>query len=196
MGCLMRNYTHLILFVFLVSMLGVGCTGSGSQKASAPDVDNSDNQEPAIVRNEVTVSPIKIYDIGDTCSDNLTKITVNGKRYANSINEKNDESHMVQAESGFEYLILDITLENISPNRSRSYAAYWHYKILSPEGYTYEMDRNASSALSKKLDGSDVMPGTKRRGEVPFKVPIDAEGLQLQFMWDPIKTHDAVLFNL
>jgi hypothetical protein len=84
----------------------------------------------------------------------------------------------------------------MNPNRSRSYAAYWHYKILSPEGYTYEIDSNTSSALSKELDGSDVMPGTKRRGELGFKVPINSTGLQLQFMWDPLNNRDGVLFNL
>lgn len=177
-------------------MLVVGCTGPDSEKNSVSTENSSIRSESSEVKNEETVSSTKIYEIGDTCSDNLTRITINGKRYTDSINEINDESYTVKAENGYHYLILDITLENIDDNRSRNYAEYAHYKILSPDGYTYEFDSDASNVLAKPLDSSDVFPGNKRRGEVPFQVPINATDLKLQFMWDPINNHDGVIFNL
>ncbi|HHV23436.1 MAG TPA: hypothetical protein GXX65_02455 [Methanosarcina sp.] len=54
-------------------MLGMGCTGSCSEKVSDLAEDDSDIPEPTKVKYEEIVSSTKVYKIGDTCSDNLTK---------------------------------------------------------------------------------------------------------------------------
>ena len=135
----------------------------------------------------------KIYRIGETATDGLTKITVNGERYANSINEIPDR--IAEAGNGSQFLILNITLENTSPDRTRTYAIM-QYKILSPDGSTYGCDYNANVALSKAIDVADVTPGNMRRGEIAFKVPNNSTGLQFEFIYDPLNGADAVVFNL
>ena len=193
LGDELKKYTYIILFVLLASMLCIGCTGSGNEKSSdqvqntsAPSINTATNSQD-------TGSSFKIYKIGETATDGLTKITLNEKRYANSINEIPDET--AEADSGSQFLILNITLENISPNRTRTYAIM-QYKILSPDGSTYEYDDNASEALSKAIDVVDVTPGNMRRGEIAFKVPSNNTGLQFEFVYDPLNSGDAVVFNL
>jgi len=156
------------------------------QNTSAPSINKATDSQDS-------ESSFKIYNIGETATDGLTKITVNGERYANSINEIPDE--LAEAGNGSQFLILNITLENISPNRTRTYAIM-QYKILSPDGLTYEYDDTANEALSTPIDVADVTPGNMRRGEIAFKVPSNSTGLQFEFVYDPLNSGDAVVFNL
>lgn len=174
-------------------MLCIGCTGSGNEKSSAQVQNTSSPSINKATDSQNSESSFKIYKVGETATDGLTKITVNGERYANSINEQPDE--VAEAESGSQFLILNLSLENISPNRSRTYA-YMQYKILDPNGSTYEPDFNASDALSKPIDVADVTPGNMRKGEIAFKVPSNNTGLQFEFVYDPLNSADAVVYNL
>jgi Domain of unknown function (DUF4352) len=176
-------------------MLAVGCTGSNDEKSAGQMQNNSVPSNNIAPNSHGAESSFKIYKIGETASDNLTKITVNGERYADSVNEKNDEYFKAPKEEGYNYLILNLTLENISPTHSRTYA-FMQYKILNPDGSTYQLDDNATMALSKQIDVADVTPGSMRRGEIAFKVPSNSTGLQFEFIYDPLSSAEAVVFNL
>ncbi|MCC4770380.1 DUF4352 domain-containing protein [Methanosarcina sp. DH2] len=189
----MKKYSFLILFVLLASMLCIGCTGSGNEKSLDQVQNTSTSSINKATPSQNSESSFKIYNIGKTATDGLTKITVNGERYTNSINEIPDE--VVEAGNESQFLILNITLENISPNRTRTYAIM-QYKILSPDGSTYECDYDASEALSKAIDVAHVTPGNMRRGELAFAVPNNSTGLQFEFIYDPLNSADAVVFNL
>lgn len=183
----------LVLLIVLTLMLVNGCIGSNSENNSGQAQNISSPSVNKAINSQNSGSSFKTYNIGETATDGLTKITVNNERYANLINEKPDE--VAEAGNGSEFLILNLTLENVSPNRSRTYA-YMQYKILSPEGSTYEIDDNATEVLSKAIDVADVTPGNIRKGEIAFKVPSNSAGLQFEFIYDPLHSADAVVYNL
>ncbi|HEY3361814.1 MAG TPA: DUF4352 domain-containing protein [Methanosarcina sp.] len=189
----MKKYIYIILFVSLASMLCMGCAGSGNEKSSDQVQNTSAPSINTATNSQTPGSSFKIHKVGETATDGLTKITVNNERYLSSVNEQPDE--VAEAGNGSEFLILNLTLENISPNRTRTYA-YMQYKILDPNGSTYEPDFNASEALSKAIDVADVTPGNMRRGEIAFKVPSNNTGLQFEFVYDPLNSADAVVYNL
>jgi len=181
-------------------MLCIGCTDSNNKQSGSPvsgAPEHSENSSTFSVNTTTdskdSASSFKIHEIGETSTDGLTKITLNGKRYTTSINDKSDET--VEADNGSKFLVLNLTLENISPNRTRTYAIM-QYKILSPDGSTYEYDDTANEALSTPIDVADVTPGNMRRGEIAFKVPNNSTGLQFEFVYDPLNSGDAVVFNL
>lgn len=174
-------------------MLCIGCTSSGNEKSSAQVQNTSSPSTNKATDSQNSESSFKIYNIGETATDGLTTITVNNERYSSSVNEQPDE--VAEAGNGSQFLVLNLSLENISPNRSRTYA-YMQYKILDPNGSTYEIDDNATDALSKPIDVADVPPGNMRKGELAFKVPSNSTGLQFEFVYDPLNSADAVVYNL
>ncbi len=123
-----------------------------------------------------------LFNIGESTSDGLTRFTLNSVRYTSYNNSR--------------YLITDITVENISPNRSRSYGIIWHFKVFDSEGYTYNPGFSDETIISKPFSGADMFPGDKRRGEIAFKVPDSVKGLKFRFMWDPLNNKDGVTFKL
>lgn len=181
-------------------MLCTGCTDSNNKQSDSPVSGAHEHSENSSAFSVDTTtdskdsgSSFKIHEIGETSTDGLTKITLNGKRYATSINDNSDET--AEADNESKFLVLNLTLENISPNRTRTYAIM-QYKILSPDGSTYECDYDATKALSKPIDVADVTPGNMRRGELAFKVPSNNTGLQFEFVYDPLNSADAVVYNL
>ncbi len=158
--------TGKILIMFIVLILFTGCVSESN--ISAPTT-------------TPTKTP-KMFAPGESTSDGLTRFTLNSIRYTSFNNTK--------------YIITDITVENISPNRTRSYGILWHFKVFDSEGYTYDPEFYNEKIISKQFDGVDVLPGDKRRGEIAFKIPETAKGLKLRFMWDPKNNGDGVTFKL
>jgi len=58
------------------------------------------------------------------------------------------------------------------------------FEMRDEEGYGYDLDFIASVALDKKCDcDGDLLPRKKMRGEIPFEVPKDAQGLEFHFLF-------------
>lgn len=136
-------------------------------------------QQP--VATEPTPTPKSdVFQIEERVGNENVQITVNGVRIAKSIDEKNNEYEVATAPSGEEYIIADVTIENTG-----NYVLYFspsvNFNVYDTDGYSYPSDFTAQYALKRSFDGADIAPGSTRRGEVPFLVPIDKTGLRLQF---------------
>ncbi|MFA0822358.1 MAG: DUF4352 domain-containing protein [Methanomethylovorans sp.] len=132
------------------------------------------------------------YKVGDVVTDGKTNFVVNGMKTASKIDEKNNEFSVAEAQPGYEYMILDVTIENIG-SETVSYSPTINFKVLDSSGYSYTEDFTAETALAKPLDGNNVVPGGKCRGEVPYLVPGDAQGLQLQFSFEAFGNNVATI---
>lgn len=150
--------------------------------------------EPAAETQTTNSAAPTTYVVGDTVTDGKTNIVVNSVRTTTRIDEKNNEFSVADAQSGYEYVILDVTIENVGSDTA-SYSPIINFKVYDSSGYSYSDDFTAETALSKPFDGNNVVPGSKRRGEVPFMVPTDAQGLQLQFSFEAFGT-DVAIINL
>lgn len=135
---------------------------------------DTDSQTPST---EQMVWPT--YDIGDSTNDGNTSITVNGVRYARVIDEKNDGSGGARAELFGNFLILNITIENMSPYKDFSYPGYQLY-ILA-DGQIYGEDEPASKLLANQFNGTRIAPAERRTGELAFQVPDKSNDLKLRF---------------
>ena len=88
-------------------------------------------------------------------------IRVNSKRMASVIDER-------QVKDGWQFLILDITVENISPKEVSYYN--FHFFVQDEHGYLFERHW-VSSSLANAFESGDLEPGGSYRAEIAFEVP-------------------------
>ena len=132
-------------------------------------------------------TPIQTHIIGQDVSDGNSRMTLNNVRYTQVIDEKKNESYVARSETNKQFLIINVTIENISPNKNMSYNGY-QFIMLDSKGIIYEEDASASKQLAKKFNGNDMVPGDKREGELSFQIPVDAKGLRLRFEYSQEST--------
>lgn len=157
------SITELYIFTLILIISITGCIDTGSQTPSAAQ----------------TAWQWPTYGIGHSTNDGNISITVNGVRYAHVIDEKNDGSGGAKAELFGNFLILNITIENISPDKDYSYPGY-QFHILA-DGQIYGEDESASKLLANQFNGTYINPGERRTGEMTFQVPEESNDLKLRF---------------
>lgn len=135
-------------------------------------------QRPTETPVETTVIPT--HNISESANDSNTKITLNNVRYPTVIND-------INAEPGNQYVIINITVENIGKDTNITYI--WPQFILTSsgarEGMPNDIDESASARLENIFNGEDIGPGDKRQGELAFQIPEDAKDLKLRFEYSP-----------
>ncbi len=169
----MDNIRKIALPVITILLISIaGCIYNGPETTSS-----------AITA--ITPAPtVQIHSIGQSVSDGNSRMTLNNVRYTQEINEKKNESGAFKAESGKQFLIINITIENISPDKNMSYSGY-QFIILDSNDYIYEEDAKASKQLAKRFNGTEMAPGDKREGELSFQIPANAIGSKLRFEYSP-----------
>jgi hypothetical protein len=125
-----------------------------------------------------------IFNIGDTATDDELKITVNNVRFTTKIDEVDNEYLVAEASSGKQYVIVDITVENILSNKTQSISTSLETEVIDSEGYTYDSNFNGEMALDKAFKDGDILPGMKKRGELVYEVPMSAEDLTFAYKFD------------
>lgn len=139
--------------------------------------------EPTVIETiipiETIIEPtptVQVYNIGQSVSDDNTKMILNGVRYTEVINE-------ARAESGNQFLIINITIENIG-NKNLSYNGSQFTMLSFDEQYIYEEDI-LSSELMTHFNGDNILPGNKTQGELVFQIPEETKDLKLKFEYYP-----------
>ena len=90
------------------------------------------------------------------------------------------------ADPGKQYLIIDITIENIGKDKNLSYSGDQFIILDSDEVIEISYGEDVSSLeLEKHFNGDNISPGEKRQGELSFQVPEGAKGLLLKFEYSP-----------
>ncbi len=203
---LIKTALKVILVLFVAVVLLGALIGSDNDKVTKVDdtsVKTTPTQQPVAketaTETQATTTPETTnaaapttYKVGEIVTDGKTNIVVNNVRISARIDEKNNEFLVAEAQSGYEYVILDVTIENVGSD-TMSYSPMINFKVYDSSGYSYNDDFTAETALSKPFDGNNVVPGSKRRGEVPFMVPTDAQGLQLQFSFGAFGSNVAII---
>lgn len=150
-------------------------------------------QRPTEVTTPVETTVIPTFDVGESISDDNTKMILNSVRYATNIID-------ASVESGNQYVILNITVENIGRDTNITYI--WPLFTLvssgAREGMPNDVDEFASARLEKPFDGEDIRPGDKRQGELVFQIAKEATDLKLRFEYSPdsSKGGQLVIFKL
>jgi hypothetical protein len=101
------------------------------------------------------------YKIGEKATDENVVITVNSKRETDTIGDS-------QVKENWSFLILDITIENIS-DRSLTYS-YIRFYIQDENGHLFEY-HYTTSRLDNPFEHGSLQFGEKHQGEIVFKIP-------------------------
>lgn len=126
--------------------------------------------EPTRIGSSTPLETPHIGKIGESVSDGNTRMTLNGFRYDQVIND-------IRPETGYQFVIVNITIENISPDKNLSYGDE-QFGIAA--GRPYSADPSASAALDR-FNGSDMSPGDKRQGELAFQISKDEKDVKFRF---------------
>jgi hypothetical protein len=133
---------------------------------------------------EPTSAPISGGElgIGSTGQTGGLKITLNGI--------KRDSGGFLKPKAGNEYLIVDLTFENTTSEKT-TVSSLLSYSIKDSTGQEYSITFGPD--IKKSADG-DIAAGDKLRGESAFEVPKSATGLV--FIYKPFMSGDEVRFKL
>ena len=177
----MKKYTFYCILLLIGVIFISGCTSSKPyvqpQSANTP----SPASYPVVTKTSQAQAPIvKTFNVGESASDGKLRITVNSRKFTNTVGNE-----YITPKSGNQYLVLDVTVENLQPDKSTAFSSLMQFDAADSYGYAYNEDVMATVSIDKGWrDGSDLLPGGKRRGNVVFEVPLDAKGLQFLFKFD------------
>lgn len=157
---------------------------------TAPSEPEVQAQQPTPAQPEQPKVPI--FKVGETATDNQLKVSVNAVRFSNLINEQNNEFLVAKAPAGQEYAIVDLTVENILPDKTQTVSTLIQTKINDQDGYDYILDVTGLMALSKSFKDGDILPNMKKRGETSYLVPANAAHLKFIFEFDAFIGTSAV----
>ncbi len=183
----------LIVGVVLVS----GCTSDKTYKQPTKTESASQAQQDTAssgTQQSQENSKVQTFNVGDTASDGELEITVNSVRYATKIDEQDNEFLVADAPAGKQYVIVDITVKNILTDKTQTVSTLMSTEITDADGYTYNLDFTALTALDKSFKDGDLLPGMKKRGELAFEVPTTAKDLKFAFKFD--LAGSTAIFNL
>ncbi len=166
----------LLVAVILVS----GCT-SDTEYFPPSKVESSSMGEET--HSEPESAKTQTFNVGDTATDNELKVTVNDVKFVSKINEKDTKFLVVEAPSGKQYALIDITVENVL-SETQIISVLTQMTILDQGGYNYIVDFEGLTALDKSFKDGGILPGMKKRGVVVYLVPSDATDLKLQYSFE------------
>lgn len=199
----MNLSSGFIVLLTLVILLVSGCTSDTKYEQPQLATDTSipqTTQEPTPTNTQNNTEPepptpiLQTFSIGETATDGELNITLNSVRFVDVI-ENDNQFLEVEASEGKEFVILDITVENLKSDETQRISTLLSTEVFDGEGYTYNEDFSASVALEKGFIGGEILPGKKKRGELVFEVPKDVAELQFAFKFD-VFTGTTALFDL
>ena len=162
----------------------ISVTGSGTEVIT-PTITVTGTVTPTVTTTEPTTiatpePEVQVYSVRKSVNDSDTRMTLNSIRYAQIIDDKK------MADPGKQYLIIDITIENIGKDKNLSYSGDQFVILDSDEAIEISYGEDVSSLeLEKHFNGDNISPGEKRQGELSFQVPEGTKGLLLKFEYSP-----------
>jgi hypothetical protein len=186
-----------IVTLIIIIFFSIGCTSDTEYNPpSKVETTSTVEEEQETPTETPTEAPkIQIFNVGDTTTDDELKITVNNVRFTTKIDELNNEFLVAKAQSGKQYVIIDITIENILPDQTQAISTFGLTSVIDQDGYEYTLDFEGLVALDKSFKDGEVLPGMKKRGEVVYLVPNDVTDLKFRYKFD-LFTGTTVIFDI
>lgn len=150
-------------------------------------------KEELIIQTKSELPTVTEFKIGETATDTQLKITVNSVDFKNIITyDPGYTTIPIEAGEGKEFVIIDLTIENILNDTTQTPNIDLQSSVTDQDGYSYEVATTASVALDKSYDNSDILPGFKKRGKVPYSVPKNTTDLKFFFKFNVFQGKTAV----
>lgn len=170
---------------FLTILIFISSCSSDTPYTPPSKAEPTTDEVPTVsepVKKEPTKT--QIFKIGDTTTDNQLKVTLNNVKFVSKIDEKNNQFLVAESPPGKEYVVIDITVENILSSETQAVSTAVETTIADQDGYNYEFDFEGYTALDKQFIDGEILPGMKKRGEVAYLVPTSATDLKFIYKFD------------
>jgi hypothetical protein len=167
----LKNFLfHFFIIVVISFIVTAGIIITEKNKKALP-VDALSNKSTNLVKQSKTLGQSKIYNIGDSISNNNLIYTINGIRFSSG-------NEYEKPKDGYIYYLIDITIQNISSElKSVNTASLFKLLDLSKKIYF----NSAVFSGQKNCLDSDILPGKTLRGEITYEVPLTKTSLELNF---------------
>ncbi|WP_254862261.1 DUF4352 domain-containing protein [Halovivax gelatinilyticus] len=147
----------------------------------------AESDDPHVLEQELGV---EVYEIGDSVEHEGTTVTVN------EIATETQLDDFTEAEDGFEYLIVDITVGNETGEEHRV-STILQMQLKDQSGLSYGEDFGASTALDRAFDeGSPIADGDERRGQITYEIEDGLEPLYWVFEFALFADGDKTFWQL
>ncbi|CAG0965356.1 MAG: DUF4352 domain-containing protein [Candidatus Methanoperedens sp.] len=193
-----KFYTIIILII--ATILVSGCT-SDTKYTPPSKVDSTPIVTETTPPSKVDLTPVvkqtdtpktQTLKIGDTATDEKLKITLNNVSFVSKIDELNNQFSIAEAESGKQYAIVDITIENVLADKTQTISTLLLTSIVDQDGYEYKIDFKGLTALDKSFKDGEILPGMKKSGRIAYLVPNNAANLKFIIKFDLMNGKTAV----
>ena len=105
-----------------------------------------------------------VFDVGETVEFSDVEVTVHGTETQSSLGQ------FTQAESGNEYVIVDIEILN-GTDEQQTVSTILQMLLKDGEGWSYQEDLMATSQLTRNFDeGTPLASGENRRGRLAYEI--------------------------
>jgi len=180
-----------LIAILIVGIVFIsGCVSDRTYEQ--PSKVETPTQEETQSEPSTTEPAVKTFKVGETASDGKLAITVNSKSFLDkitykrtieSMGEKYTSTFDFKPKSGYQFLILDITIENLQSDKTATVSPLLQFKVSDENGYSYDYSLY-TAYLDRKWESGDILPGMKKRGNAAFEVPKDAKGLKFSFLFE------------
>jgi len=180
-----------LIAILIVGIVFIsGCVSDRTYEQ--PSKVETPTQEETQTELPTTEPTVKTFKVGETASDGRLAITVNSKSFLDKITyeqtteimgEEYTSTFDFKPKSGYQFLILDITIENLQSDKTATVSSLLQFKVSDEDGYSYDYSLG-TAYLDRKWEDGDILPGMKKRGSVAFEVPKDAKGLKFSFLFE------------
>ena len=161
----------IIAAVLVIGIIGASMASSGGQQTTTPQATQAVQQtttqpsQPTATQAPVTNTIGKPVQVGDTWV-----VTVNSVK-------TNTGSEFSQPRSGYTYLVVDVTLKNISSSNQDA-SSIMMFGLKDQTGQTYTM---TFTDFAKAAPDGTVSSGSLLRGELVYEVPSSMHAFNFSF---------------
>lgn len=193
-----KDYFVCLSLLFFVIFIISGCT-SDKPYEQPSKIESTLTQTPSETTTNSPTPPtepekpkVEIFKIGESASDNRLKVTVNSFSFKDKITfssstniggQDYDSSLDFKPKEDYQFLILDLSIENLQTDKTSSISSIIQFKVSDAEGYNYDYSIN-TVYLEKSFEDGDILPNMKKRGNIAFEVPKNPVDLKFAFLFD------------
>ena len=199
-----QNTYAVFLVAILIILIFINSCSSDKEYIPPSKVQSTPLVEEKSPQPTQTIAPetkkqeapkISIFKVGESTTDNQLKVTVNNIKFISKIDEKNNEFLIAESPSEKQYAIIDLTVENLLPDKTQTVSTFVESQVVDQDGFTYNIDFKGLTALDKSFKDGEILPNMKKRGEIAFLVPISATNLKFIYKFD-LLTGTSAIFDI
>lgn len=188
-------YGILIIAIIGIFFIG-GCTSDRTyeqpEKVESTSIQTPSETPATTPQTQPEKPKVSTFKVGESASDSRLKITVNNVSFKDKITysqttevmgEEYTSSFDFKPKENYQFLVLDITIENLQTDKTSSISSLLFFKVSDADGYSYDYS-SGTAYLDRKWEDGDILPEMKKRGSVAFEVPNNPVGLKFAFIFD------------